>query len=246
LIMFRVFLNFKVPLSLQDTVKRAVKAGNGAVLATSPPYTRFLDSGVDFAVVSESISRTDAWVQEFISHGPRHSLCQRRLPGRVRVQAGPAPGPARSLRDELRGQHVPGETHEEAARDGNGGEVGTVGRRRSRGPELLGVRPQGPGRRDADLRRRGRRRDRHAHRLLRPSPGRRPRRRLDVPQVRRAGARDSDAAASREAQSRTRGELKGAGTVAGDLGAQGSSRAQSRTRGELKTSAPDGVCVGER
>ncbi|AQK89390.1 hypothetical protein ZEAMMB73_Zm00001d008286, partial [Zea mays] len=88
------------------------------------------------------------------------------------------------------------------------------------GPELLGVRPQGPGRRDADLRRRGRRgrlRDRHAHRLLRPSPGRRPRRRLDVPQVRRAGARDSDAAASREAQSRTRGELKGAGTVAGDL-----------------------------
>lgn len=62
LIMFRVFLNFKVPLSLQDTVKRAVKAGDGAVLATSPPYTRFLDSGVDFAVVSESISRTDAWV----------------------------------------------------------------------------------------------------------------------------------------------------------------------------------------
>uniref|UniRef100_A0A804LIY8 BRCT domain-containing protein n=1 Tax=Zea mays TaxID=4577 RepID=A0A804LIY8_MAIZE len=52
-----------------DTVKRAVKAGDGAVLATSPPYTRFLDSGVDFAVVSESISRTDAWVQEFISHG---------------------------------------------------------------------------------------------------------------------------------------------------------------------------------
>jgi len=34
-----------------------------------PPYTRFLDSGVDFAVVSETIPRADAWVQQFISHG---------------------------------------------------------------------------------------------------------------------------------------------------------------------------------
>ncbi|RLN38618.1 BRCT domain-containing protein [Panicum miliaceum] len=52
-----------------DTVKRAVKAGDGTILATSPPYTRFLDSGVDFAVVSASIPRADAWVQEFIRHG---------------------------------------------------------------------------------------------------------------------------------------------------------------------------------
>ncbi|KAJ1297497.1 hypothetical protein BS78_01G381000 [Paspalum vaginatum] len=52
-----------------DTVKRAVKAGDGTVLATSPPYTRVLDSGVDFAVVSSSIPRADAWVQEFIRHG---------------------------------------------------------------------------------------------------------------------------------------------------------------------------------
>ncbi|CAL4939038.1 unnamed protein product [Urochloa decumbens] len=52
-----------------DTVKRAVKAGDGTILATSPPYTRFLDSGVDFAVVSLSIPRADVWVQEFIRHG---------------------------------------------------------------------------------------------------------------------------------------------------------------------------------
>ncbi|CAL4922272.1 unnamed protein product [Urochloa decumbens] len=52
-----------------DTVKRAVKAGDGTILATSPPYTRFLDSGVDFAVVSLSISRADVWVQKFIRHG---------------------------------------------------------------------------------------------------------------------------------------------------------------------------------
>nr|CAB3501067.1 unnamed protein product [Digitaria exilis] len=52
-----------------DTVKRAVKSGDGTILATSPPYTRFLDSGVDFAVVSASIPRADTWVQEFIRHG---------------------------------------------------------------------------------------------------------------------------------------------------------------------------------
>uniref|UniRef100_A0A0A9EWM8 PHD-type domain-containing protein n=1 Tax=Arundo donax TaxID=35708 RepID=A0A0A9EWM8_ARUDO len=52
-----------------DTVKRAVKAGDGAILATSPPYTRFLDSGVDFTVVSACIPSADAWVKEFIRHG---------------------------------------------------------------------------------------------------------------------------------------------------------------------------------
>ncbi|CAN6313071.1 unnamed protein product [Urochloa humidicola] len=52
-----------------DTVKRAVKAGDGTILATSPPYTRFVDSGVDFAVVSLSIPRADVRVQEFIRHG---------------------------------------------------------------------------------------------------------------------------------------------------------------------------------
>ncbi|KAM0881776.1 hypothetical protein ACQ4PT_032729 [Festuca glaucescens] len=51
-----------------DTVKRAVCAGDGNILATSPPYTRFLNSGVDFAVISASMPSADAWVQEFISH----------------------------------------------------------------------------------------------------------------------------------------------------------------------------------
>ncbi|KAK1614536.1 hypothetical protein QYE76_020053 [Lolium multiflorum] len=51
-----------------DTVKRAVRAGDGNILATSPPYTRFLNSGVDFAVISASMPSADAWVQEFVSH----------------------------------------------------------------------------------------------------------------------------------------------------------------------------------
>ncbi|KAK4379854.1 hypothetical protein RND71_001716 [Anisodus tanguticus] len=51
-----------------DTLKRAVKAGDGTILATSPPYTRFLNSGVDFAVVDETMPRYDKWVQEFLRH----------------------------------------------------------------------------------------------------------------------------------------------------------------------------------
>lgn len=45
-----------------------MKAGEGTILATSPPYTRFLDSGIDFAVVSPGMPRVDIWVQEFIRH----------------------------------------------------------------------------------------------------------------------------------------------------------------------------------
>jgi len=45
-----------------------VKAGDGTILATSPPYTRFLNSGVDFAIVSASMPRVDSWVQEFLRH----------------------------------------------------------------------------------------------------------------------------------------------------------------------------------
>lgn len=52
----------------QDTLKRVVKAGDGTILATSPPYTRFLDSGVDFAIVTPGMPRVDAWVQEFLKH----------------------------------------------------------------------------------------------------------------------------------------------------------------------------------
>ncbi|XP_055818063.1 BRCT domain-containing protein At4g02110-like [Solanum dulcamara] len=49
-----------------DTLKRAVKAGDGTILATSPPYTRFLKSGVNFAVVDETMPHYDTWVQEFL------------------------------------------------------------------------------------------------------------------------------------------------------------------------------------
>lgn len=45
-----------------------MKAGDGIILATSPPYTRFLDSGVDFAIVSPGMPRVDMWVQEFLKH----------------------------------------------------------------------------------------------------------------------------------------------------------------------------------
>ncbi|KAK9055855.1 hypothetical protein SSX86_026942 [Deinandra increscens subsp. villosa] len=51
-----------------DTLKRAVKAGDGTILATSPPYTRFLNTGIDFAVVSPGMPHVDMWVQEFLKH----------------------------------------------------------------------------------------------------------------------------------------------------------------------------------
>ncbi|XP_015694477.2 LOW QUALITY PROTEIN: uncharacterized protein LOC102715683 [Oryza brachyantha] len=51
-----------------DTLKRAVRAGDGTILATSPPYTRFLKPDVDFAVVSAGTPSADAWVQEFKKH----------------------------------------------------------------------------------------------------------------------------------------------------------------------------------
>lgn len=49
-------------------MKRVIKAGDGTILATSPPYTRFLQSGIDFAVVSPGMPRVDMWVQEFLRH----------------------------------------------------------------------------------------------------------------------------------------------------------------------------------
>ncbi|XP_020589624.1 BRCT domain-containing protein At4g02110 [Phalaenopsis equestris] len=51
-----------------DTLKRAVKAGDGTVLATSPPYTRFLKSSIDFAIVNASMPVIDVWIQEFLRH----------------------------------------------------------------------------------------------------------------------------------------------------------------------------------
>ncbi|GJN33490.1 hypothetical protein PR202_gb22096 [Eleusine coracana subsp. coracana] len=52
----------------QDTLKRVIRAGDGTILATSPPYTRLFKSNVDFAVVSQGIPSVDAWVQEFVRH----------------------------------------------------------------------------------------------------------------------------------------------------------------------------------
>ncbi|XP_056686266.1 BRCT domain-containing protein At4g02110 isoform X2 [Spinacia oleracea] len=51
-----------------ETLKRVIKAGDGTILATSPPYTRILESGVDFAIVSPGMPRVDIWVQEFLRH----------------------------------------------------------------------------------------------------------------------------------------------------------------------------------
>ncbi|CAN6809109.1 unnamed protein product [Brassica oleracea var. botrytis] len=51
-----------------DTLKRAVKAGDGTILATAPPYTRFLNQNTDFALISPGMPRDDLWVQEFIRH----------------------------------------------------------------------------------------------------------------------------------------------------------------------------------
>ncbi|CAM0151596.1 unnamed protein product [Urochloa decumbens] len=51
-----------------DTLKRTIRSGDGTILATSPPYTRFLKSSIDFAVVSTGMPSADAWVQEFMRH----------------------------------------------------------------------------------------------------------------------------------------------------------------------------------
>lgn len=64
LILIRLFIS----VIEQDTLKRVVKAGDGTILATSPPYTRFLNSGVDFAIISPGMPRVDLWVQEFLKN----------------------------------------------------------------------------------------------------------------------------------------------------------------------------------
>ncbi|ESQ37863.1 hypothetical protein EUTSA_v10028365mg [Eutrema salsugineum] len=51
-----------------DTLKRAVKAGDGTILATAPPYKRFLNENTDFALISPGMPRDDLWIQEFIRH----------------------------------------------------------------------------------------------------------------------------------------------------------------------------------
>ncbi|KAF3322700.1 BRCT domain-containing protein [Carex littledalei] len=52
-----------------DTMKRVIKAGDGTILATSPPYTRVLKSNsIDFAVVPATTPSNDPWVREFLNH----------------------------------------------------------------------------------------------------------------------------------------------------------------------------------
>ena len=57
-----------LPFLHQDTLKRAIRAGGAELLATSPPYTRFLGSGVHVAIVSPGTPKADFWVQEFLNH----------------------------------------------------------------------------------------------------------------------------------------------------------------------------------
>ncbi|KAJ1699299.1 hypothetical protein LUZ63_007811 [Rhynchospora breviuscula] len=52
-----------------DTLKRVIKAGDGTILATSPPYTRILKSNcVHFAVIPATTPSNDPWVREFLNH----------------------------------------------------------------------------------------------------------------------------------------------------------------------------------
>ncbi|KAG6551650.1 hypothetical protein Mapa_006736 [Marchantia paleacea] len=51
-----------------ETLKRAIRAGGGAVLATSPPYSQHLLDGVDFAIINPEYTDKDEHVQEFLRH----------------------------------------------------------------------------------------------------------------------------------------------------------------------------------
>ncbi|KAH9306651.1 hypothetical protein KI387_011055 [Taxus chinensis] len=65
---FRIIVYGECIAPTLDTLKRVVKAGGGFILATSPPYNRSLAAGVDFAVISQGISRDDIWIEEFLHH----------------------------------------------------------------------------------------------------------------------------------------------------------------------------------
>lgn len=70
LVVFFLVLDILIYVFLrnQDTLKRAVKAGDGTILATAPPYSRFLNQNTDFALISPGMTRDDDWIQEFIRH----------------------------------------------------------------------------------------------------------------------------------------------------------------------------------
>ncbi|KAJ4793346.1 BRCT domain-containing protein [Rhynchospora pubera] len=65
----RIFIYGECIVPSLDTLKRVIKAGDGTILATSPPYTRILKSNcVHFAVIPATTPSNDPWVREFLNH----------------------------------------------------------------------------------------------------------------------------------------------------------------------------------
>lgn len=64
----RVLLYGECIIPSLDTLRRAIRAGGADLVATCPPYTRFLASKVDFAIVNPGTPKNDYWIQEFLSH----------------------------------------------------------------------------------------------------------------------------------------------------------------------------------
>ncbi|XP_024527911.1 BRCT domain-containing protein At4g02110 [Selaginella moellendorffii] len=62
----RVIVYGECILPSLDTLKRAIKAGGGAVVAVEPPYTIPLATGVDFAIVGLGIPENDPRVVEIL------------------------------------------------------------------------------------------------------------------------------------------------------------------------------------
>lgn len=64
----RILLYGECIIPSLDTLRRAIRAGGAELVATSPPYTRFLASRVDFAIVNPGTPKSDHWIQEFLNH----------------------------------------------------------------------------------------------------------------------------------------------------------------------------------
>eukprot|EP00250_Pteridium_aquilinum_P005300 c15414_g1_i1 orf=516-4046(-) len=64
----RVLLYGECIIPSLDTLRRAIRAGGADLVATCPPYTKFLASKVDYAIVNPGTPRNDQWIQEFLNH----------------------------------------------------------------------------------------------------------------------------------------------------------------------------------
>ncbi|KAI5070305.1 hypothetical protein GOP47_0014648 [Adiantum capillus-veneris] len=64
----RILLYGECIIPSLDTLRRAIRAGGADLVATCPPYTKFLASKVDFAIVNPGTPKNDQWIQEFLSH----------------------------------------------------------------------------------------------------------------------------------------------------------------------------------